>query len=123
MDIRSPRVKPKTHLRALSTLTGSAICVSLAFLTARIFPKEIAVAPLIFIGVAFAAAWLFGSGAGILGSLGCAAVFAYFFSPHGSLRVLNGAARSNLAWLLMIAIPACYLFVPYKDGIIISRKR
>jgi hypothetical protein len=91
--------------------------------TSKIFPHKIAAAPLIFIGVAFAMAWLFGSGAGILGSLGCALVFAYVFSPAGSFRVASGAARNNLEWLLLVGIPACYLFVPHKDGLLISRKQ
>ncbi|MCU1284209.1 MAG: hypothetical protein JWO13_559 [Acidobacteriales bacterium] len=117
------RKEQRAPLRALTTFVGSFLCVLLAFIAARLFPSRIAVAPLIFIGIVFATAWLFGSGAGILGAIGCALVFAYFVSPSGSFRMVNGPARNNLAWLLMIAIPACYLFIPHKDGLIISRKR
>jgi len=66
---------------------------------------------------------MFGSVAGMLGALASALVFAYFSSPVGSFRMINASARSNLEWLLLIGIPASYLLVPDKDGILISRRR
>jgi hypothetical protein len=59
----------------------------------------------------------------MLGALVSAMVFAYFFSPTGSLRIMSVPARTNLGWLLLLGIPASYLLIPHKDGFFISRRR
>jgi K+-sensing histidine kinase KdpD len=113
---------PQTTLRVLSTTVGVAVCVPLALAASRLFPHNTLV-PIAFIGIVFAVAWLFGSGAGMLGALASAVVFAYFSSPVGSLRIVNASARSNLEWLLLVGISASYLLIPDKDGFLISRRR
>jgi K+-sensing histidine kinase KdpD len=113
---------PQKALRVLSTAMGVCICVLLALAASLLFPHKTLV-PILFIGVVLAVAWLFGSGAGILGALASAMVFAYFSSPVGSLRMANASARSNLEWLLLVGISASYLLIPDKDGFLISRRR
>jgi K+-sensing histidine kinase KdpD len=112
---------PERFLRLISTLVGAILCGLLALVASLLFPHRVAT-PLLFIAVAFGIAWFFGSGAGILGALVSALVFAYFSSPFGSLRMVSPMARANLEWLLLIGIPASYLFIPHKDGWFISRK-
>jgi K+-sensing histidine kinase KdpD len=113
---------PYKILRQLSTTAGILICVILAVIASLLLPQKTAV-PLLFIGVVFAVACMFGSVAGMLGALASALVFAYFSPPAGSLRMANTSARSNLEWLLLVGIPASYLLVPDKDGFLISRRR
>ncbi len=113
---------PHKVLRRLSTAVGILVCVLLAVVASFLLPQRTAV-PLLFIGVVFLVAYMFGSVAGMLGALASALVFAYFSSPVGSFRMINASARSNLEWLLLIGIPASYLLVPDKDGILISRRR
>src|SRR5215467_3671030 len=58
--------------------------------------------PLVFIVVLLLVAGIFGSRAGILGTVLAALIFASFlFSPTGSLSVASAAARSNLGWMLL----------------------
>jgi K+-sensing histidine kinase KdpD len=113
---------PYKVLRQLSTTAGILVCVILAVIASLLLPQKTAV-PLLFIGVVFAVACMFGSVAGMLGALAAALVFAYFSPPAGSLRMANISARSNLEWLLLVGIPASYLLVPDKDGFLISRRR
>jgi K+-sensing histidine kinase KdpD len=59
--------------------------------------------------VLLAVAFRYGGGAGILGAVLSALVFAYFlFSPFGSIKVELDATRQSLGWMLMIGIPGCY---------------
>jgi K+-sensing histidine kinase KdpD len=113
---------PYKVLRQLSTTAGILVCVILAVISSLLLPQRAAV-PLLFIGIVFAVAYIFGSVAGMLGALASALVFAYFSSPAGSFRMANASARSNLEWLLLVGIPASYLLVPDKDGFLISRRR
>ena len=65
--------------------------------------------PLLFIAVIVFAAMRFGMLASAIGSLTATLVFAYFlFTPIGSFRVQKGEARTNLAWMLLIGVPAGY---------------
>jgi hypothetical protein len=113
---------PQRTLRVLSTTAGIFVCVLLALAASLLFPHN-SLVPILFTGIIFAVAWLFGSGAGMLGALASAAVFAYYSTPVGSLRMANASARSNLEWLLLVGISASYLLVPDKDGFLISRRR
>ncbi|HEX7287505.1 MAG TPA: DUF4118 domain-containing protein [Candidatus Angelobacter sp.] len=71
------------------------------------------VVPLGFTVVLLAMAFVFGTRAGIVGSLVAAVVFAAFlFSPVRSVHVTSEAARSNLGWMLLIGISFSLLFAP-----------
>ena len=73
--------------------------------------------PLVFIVVLLLVAGIFGSRAGILGTVLAALIFASFlFSPTGSLSVASAAARSNLGWMLLIGIAFSFLFAPPTSG-------
>lgn len=70
-------------------------------------------APLIFTGVLLIIAGLFGSRAGILGTVVAALIFASFlFSPMGNIQVADESARGNLGWMMLIGIGFSFLFAP-----------
>jgi K+-sensing histidine kinase KdpD len=74
--------------------------------------------PLIFTFVLLLVALVFGAGAGIIGTLLAAAVFAAFlFQPLGRLQVGDSAARTNLAWMLLIGVSFSFLFAPPTSGL------
>jgi K+-sensing histidine kinase KdpD len=74
-------------------------------------------APLIFTGVLLAIAGLFGSRAGIIGTVVAAMIFASFlFSPLGNMQVADQSARSNLGWMMLIGIGFSFLFAPPSSG-------
>jgi K+-sensing histidine kinase KdpD len=74
--------------------------------------------PLGFSVVLLAVAFVFGTRAGIVGSLLAAVVFASFlFSPVRSMHVASQAARSNLGWMLLIGVSFSLLFAPPSSGL------
>lgn len=75
-------------------------------------------APLIFTVVLLVIAGLFGSRAGIIGTVVAAMIFASFlFSPLGNMQVADQSARSNLGWMMLIGIGFSFLFAPPSSGI------
>ena len=75
-------------------------------------------APLIFTVVLLIIAGLFGSRAGIIGTVVAAIVFASFlFSPLGNIQVTDESARSNLGWMMLIGIGFSFLFAPPNSRI------
>ncbi|HKV93901.1 MAG TPA: DUF4118 domain-containing protein [Candidatus Angelobacter sp.] len=74
--------------------------------------------PLVFILVLLVIAVVFGSKAGIIGTLLAALIFAAFlFTPARSLSVASDSARSNLGWMLLIGIAFSFLFAPPTSGL------
>jgi len=70
-------------------------------------------APLIFTAVLLIIAALFGSRAGIIGTVLAAMIFASFlFRPVGNIQVADEAARGNLGWMMLIGIGFSFLFAP-----------
>jgi K+-sensing histidine kinase KdpD len=75
-------------------------------------------APLIFTGVLLVIAGLFGSRAGIIGTVVAAMIFAAFlFSPMENMQVSDQSARGNLGWMMLIGIGFSFLFAPPSSGI------
>lgn len=71
------------------------------------------IAPLIFTAVLLIIAGLFGSRAGIIGTVVAAIIFASFlFSPVGNIQVADESARGNLGWMMLIGIGFSFLFAP-----------
>ena len=76
------------------------------------------IAPLIFTGVLLIIAGLFGSRAGVIGTIAAALIFASFlFSPVGNIHVTDESARGNLGWMMLIGIGFSFLFAPPRSGI------
>jgi K+-sensing histidine kinase KdpD len=76
------------------------------------------IVPLAFTAVLLAIGTLFGSRAGILGTVLAALIFASFlFGPTGNIQVANEAARANLGWMMLIGIGFAFLFAPPSSGI------
>jgi uncharacterized protein DUF4118 len=77
-----------------------------------------ALVPLVFVFVLLLVALMFGAGAGVIGTLLAAMVFAAFlFQPLGRLQVGDTAARTNLAWMLLIGLFFSFLFAPPTSGL------
>ncbi|MFL6311287.1 MAG: hypothetical protein ACJ71W_04200 [Terriglobales bacterium] len=75
-------------------------------------------APLIFTVVLLIIAGLFGSRAGIIGTVVAAMIFAaVLFNPMGNIQVTDEAARGNLGWMMLIGIGFSFLFAPPSSGI------
>jgi K+-sensing histidine kinase KdpD len=73
--------------------------------------------PLLFTFVLLLIALLFGTRAGILGTVVAASVFAAFlFQPFGRLGVTDTVARANLGWMLLIGVSFSFLFAPPTSG-------
>ncbi len=74
--------------------------------------------PLVFTVVLLVIAAVFGSRAGILGTVLATLVFATFlFAPTGSISVASESARDNLGWMLLLGIAFSFLFAPPTSGI------
>ncbi len=74
-------------------------------------------APLIFTVVLLIIAGLFGSRAGIIGTVVAAMIFASFlFNPMGNVQVADETARGNLGWMMLIGIGFSFLFAPPSSG-------
>ncbi len=75
-------------------------------------------APLIFTAVLLIIAGLFGSRAGIIGTVVAAMIFASFlFNPMGNIQVADESARGNLGWMMLIGIGFSFLFAPPSSRI------
>lgn len=73
--------------------------------------------PLVFILVLLVIAGIFGSKAGIMGTLLAALIFASFlFAPTRSMSIASDSARSNLGWMLLVGIAFSFLFAPPTSG-------
>lgn len=95
----------------INTAIGAAMCgiaaAALSLLTADVPGKPLL--PLLFILVLVAAALRYGVLSAILGSVLATAIFAYFlFVPIGSFTVKKTESRNNLAWMVVVGIPAAY---------------
>ncbi len=91
-------------------LAGSLFCGVSAAIVVAVAPASGWV-PVAFVVVLLAASQLFGSRAGIVGSLIAAIVFAvWLYAPIGSVEVNNPEARMNLGWMILAGISLSFLF-------------
>ena len=95
----------------IDTAIGAAVCgivaAALSLIMAQVPGKPLL--PLVFIVVLVAAALRYGVLSAMLGAVLATAIFAYFlFVPVGSFVVKKGEARNNLAWMVVVGIPAAY---------------
>lgn len=75
------------------------------------------VLPLWFVAVLVVLGLRYGIAVGVIGSLLSAAIFAtMLFSPLGSFRVTDRAARQNLAWMVLGGVALSYLFAPSSSA-------
>lgn len=74
--------------------------------------------PLCFSVVLLLTALIFGTRAGLLGSVLAALVFAVFlFSPIGKISVADQTARTNLGWMTLTGIAFSFLFGSPRSGL------
>ena len=98
-----------------AALSGLAAIAATAFSAGHPWKDMV---PLVFTAVLLFIAGIFGSRAGVLGTVLAALVFAAFlFGPTGSLGVASDAARSNLGWMLLIGLVFSFLFAPRNSSL------
>lgn len=111
--IDCPTIWPKAEF-----VVGGLFCTIAALLATAVaagHPWSVWI-PLFFSAVLFLTALLFGSRAGLLGSVLAALVFALFlFSPTGKLSVADQTARTNLGWMTLTGIAFSFLFAPPRS--------
>ena len=103
----------------LDSLIGAVLC-GLAAVAASVVAVghswEVSV-PLVFVAILLLIAAVFGARAGLLGTILAAIIFAAFLlRPSGSLQIGSDAARTNLAWMLLLGISFAFLFAPPNSG-------
>ncbi len=107
-------------LPLMDTALGGLVCAlaALALSAAANGHTWKNMAPLIFTVVLLIIAGLFGSRAGIIGTVVAAMIFAAFlFSPMGNIQVADESARGNLGWMMLIGIGFSFLFAPPSSGL------
>lgn len=69
--------------------------------------------PFAFLGLVLFLGFHYGRGVGMLGSVISVLVFAFaLYQPVGSLAVKDDAAKSALAWAMLLGVGASFLFLP-----------
>lgn len=117
---------PHTYKRSVSTvisptimsLAGGGICALAALPAAALAVGRSwqGWMPLAFTAVLFLTALLFGSRAGLLGSVLAALIFSLFlFGPTGRVAVADSAARMNVGWMTLTGIAFSLLFAPPRS--------
>lgn len=104
----------KHILNITKLLAGVLLCAGAAALAATLtaaHPWRTFV-PFAFAGIIVLLSARYGLLVSLFGSAAAALVFAYFYSPAGSLRVENPVERSGLAWMLLCSIVLSFLLWP-----------
>jgi K+-sensing histidine kinase KdpD len=106
-------------LQLVDAAIGGALCAIAAVVTSAVASGHSwkTFVPLMFSVVLLLNARMFGTRAGLLGTVLAALVFAgLLFGPVGSIQVANESARANLGWMLLIGIGFSFLFAPPTSG-------
>jgi hypothetical protein len=106
-------------LQLVDAAIGGAICAIAAIVASLVAYGHSwnTLVPLVFTVILLLNARLFGTRAGLLGTVLAALVFAgWLFGPVGSIDVANDSARANLGWMLLIGIGFSFLFAPPTSG-------
>lgn len=103
---------------AIPSLAGGGICALTALAASALAAGRSwqSWMPLAFTAVLFLTALLFGSRAGLLGSVLAALIFSLFlFAPIGKIAVADPTARMNLGWMTLTGIAFSLLFAPPRS--------
>jgi K+-sensing histidine kinase KdpD len=74
--------------------------------------------PFLFLGVVLALGVRYGRAVGILGSIISALIFAHaLYQPVGSFFVADQAARSALAWAVLVGVTISFLLLPTGEEV------
>lgn len=114
-----PKKKPaSTRIQRIDSLIGATACALLATLAAFLFRPYAGrgLLPLAFIVVLMLVSRRYGVAAGVIGAVAAALIFAYFSPPMASVRVADATVRGNLAWMLLLGIPASYFVATPKQA-------
>ena len=109
------QLRQRQMRQVVESLIGAVLCgiAAIGMTVVAIGRSWEASVPLIFVAILLGISAIFGARAGILGSILAGAIFAAFlFQPSGSIHVNSDAARTNLAWMLMLGISFSFLFAP-----------
>jgi K+-sensing histidine kinase KdpD len=113
------RIERLRRLRFVDSLIGALLCAIAAVGVSAVAAGHTwtVSVPLVFTAILLLVSSIFGSRAGILGTIMAAMIFATFlFKPMGSIHVGDEAAKSNLAWMLLLGIAFSFLFAPSTGG-------
>ncbi len=111
------RMKRVRRLRFVDSLIGALLCALAAVgaSAVAIGHSWVVSVPLAFTAILLLISSIFGTRAGILGTVLAAIVFAVvLYSPFGSFRVDDQTAKGNLAWMLLVGVSFSFLFAPPK---------
>lgn len=76
-------------------------------------PSHRLVLPFAFLALVLFLGFRYGRAVGILGSIISMTVFAFaLYQPVGSLSVESNAAKSSLAWAMLVGVSASFLLLP-----------
>jgi len=107
------------RLQFIDSLIGAVLCALAALGVSAVAAGHQwgAAVPLVFTAILLLISSMYGSRAGIFGTILAAIIFAAFlFNPAGSLHVGSEAAKGNLAWMLLLGISFSFLFAPPTGG-------
>ncbi|MFB3917851.1 MAG: DUF4118 domain-containing protein [Terriglobales bacterium] len=104
----------KTVLKITKPIAGVLLCAAAALPTAAFTAAHPwhGFVPLGFVVVIVFLSARYGVLVSLFGSAAAALVFAYFYSPLGSLRVQDPMERNSLAWMLLGSIVLSFLLWP-----------
>src|SRR5438874_2710944 len=120
------KINLRTHYRQIrrlqfiDTLIGAVLCAIAALGVSAVAAghKWGVAVPLAFTAILLLISSLYGTRAGVFGTVLAAIIFAAFlFNPVGSLYIGSEAAKGNLAWMLLLGISFSFLFAPPTGGL------
>lgn len=78
-------------------------------------PSHQLLVPFAFLGLVLFLGFRYGRAVGMLGSVISAVVFAFaLYQPIGSLSVTDDAAKSALAWAMLVGVSVSFLLLPQR---------
>jgi hypothetical protein len=110
-----PAISPRAEF-----LIGGLMCALAAFAVSALAAGHSwqVWIPLCFSAVLLLTALIFGTPAGLLGSVLAALVFTLFlFSPTGKISIADQTARTNLGWMMLTGVAFSFLFGPPSSGL------
>jgi len=108
------------RVRYIDSLIGALLCAVAAAGVSAVAAghKWVVTVPLVFTAILLLISSIYGTRAGVIGTVLAAIIFAYFlFNPTGSLSIGNQTARTNLGWMLLLGISFSFLFAPPSGGL------
>jgi K+-sensing histidine kinase KdpD len=114
------KVERVRHLRFIDSLIGALLSAIAAVGISAVAAghKWVVAVPLVFTAILLLISSIYGTRAGVIGTVLAAVIFAFFlFNPVGSFSIGNQTAKANLGWMLLLGISFSFLFAPPSGGL------